>query len=422
MAFQLVYPDVLGSITSGKRFRLGPIQYAVGVFPRQVFINQPTEIVVLVQNLVRDNVQIRLDIELPTRLPDGRPLDARIAKSEVNELIPSGAVCVAHIPVTVHGPVADTNIPIRVTVRITNQPKNQPIRPEQGGPPPSVLAISPFKAQVLKDVVYLPNDERTNHRHQLMFHLSPKKMPANVAAPQYNFEMLWSEVQAERETEMARQHLELAQKVATSKDLTWEALGHATEERFAERGMPLHPGEVQMIARALAYVVEKAPERERSLPLQNMRWFRTLCQMLVLDKSLAEKSRSELVANELYEAVVYDAVQLGFRMVQPRARLNLGHFGERSVYADRLLAWLRGSTKPDLSYIYVPLVMMGIVVIRQVQHRDMGNPWRAVNQIQEALRGRERLGGGVPVIIFDAMQDLLKQSEDELQRTGYPRI
>ena len=52
----------------------------------------------------------------------------------------------------------------------------------------------------------------------------------------------------------------------------------------------------------------------------------------------------------------------------------------------------------------------------------MGNPWRAVKQIEEALRGRERLGGGVPVIIFDAMQDLLKQSEDELQRTGYPRI
>ncbi|MCA9894587.1 MAG: hypothetical protein KC615_16485 [Anaerolineae bacterium] len=422
MAFQLVYPDVLGSITSDKRFRFGPIQYAVGIFPRQVFVNQPTEIVVLVQNLVRDNVQIRLDIELPTRLPDGQMLNARLPKSEINELIPPGAVCVMHVPITVVAPVVDINIPIRVTMRITNQPKNQPIRPEQGGPPPSVLAISPFKAQVLKDVAYLPSDERTNHRHQVVFHLSPQKMPPVATPPQYQYEVLWSEVQAERETEMARQHLDLAQRVATSKDLTWEALGRATEERFASYGMPLHPGEVQMIARALAYVVEKAPERERSLPLQNMRWFRTLCQLLVQDKSLAEKPRSELVANELYDAVIYDAILMGFRLVQPRARLNLGHFGERSVYADRMMAWLQGSAKPDLSYIYVPLVMMGIVVIRQVQHRDMGNPWRAVKQIQEALRGRERLGGGVPVIIFDAMQDLLKQTEEELQRTGYPRI
>lgn len=422
MAFQLIYPDVLGSITSGKRFSLGPIQYAVGIFPRQIYINQPTEVIVIVQNMVQDDVQFQVNIELPTKLPGGKELKAHILRPEASEQLGPGEVAVLHLPLVVVDPLVDVNVPVRLIMRILNQPKNHMIRPAHGGPPPSVLAVSPFRVQVLKDVAYLYNDERTNNRHQIMFKLTAKKLPANLAKPEYRYDVIWSQIQAERESELAQQNLDLAQKIAVTKDLTWEALGEATAERFGVRGMPLHPGEVQMIARALAYVVEKAPERERALPLHNMRWFRTLCQLLAQDKSLAKKSRKELVANELYDAVVYDAVLLGFRLVQPRARLNLGHFGERTVYADKLLAWLKGTNSPDLNYVYVPLVMMGIVVIRQVQHRDMGNPWRAVKEIEEALRGRDRLGGGVPVIIFDAMHDLLKQSAEELQRTGYPRI
>ena len=39
------YPDVLGAITGGVRVSLGAMQVALGVFPKQAYLNQPIEAV-----------------------------------------------------------------------------------------------------------------------------------------------------------------------------------------------------------------------------------------------------------------------------------------------------------------------------------------------------------------------------------------
>jgi len=47
-----MYPDVLGAVTGGPRIYLEKLQVAVGVSPQQAFIDQPFEVVIVLQNMV----------------------------------------------------------------------------------------------------------------------------------------------------------------------------------------------------------------------------------------------------------------------------------------------------------------------------------------------------------------------------------
>jgi hypothetical protein len=224
------------------------------------------------------------------------------------------------------------------------------------------------------------------------------------------------------ERELAQAKLEDARRVATgmTRSVVYRPLLAAVEERFGERGMPLHPGEVKAIAKMMTYTLDEGLDLEPGFSLEASRWFQTLCQVLAHDSALEHEDRGALAVRYLFEAALYDAIVLGFATVDPKVKENLGDLAERKNYANRVLTWFAGQGEPDLSYVYLPLVMGGVVVNMIVTNRG-DNPWVMIDELNEATRGRVRLVSGEVVTIFKLMDSLLAQAEDALRRARIPR-
>jgi len=59
------YPDVLGAITSGPRINMDALETAIGIHPKLAYINQPIEVIIVLQSMVNEEMQLKVAIRLP---------------------------------------------------------------------------------------------------------------------------------------------------------------------------------------------------------------------------------------------------------------------------------------------------------------------------------------------------------------------
>jgi hypothetical protein len=101
---------------------------------------------------------------------------------------------------------------------------------------------------------------------------------------------------------------------------------------------------------------------------------------------------------------------------------DLGNMGERVNYAKQVVSWVAGYTEPDLNYVYLPLVMGGLLVDRIVRTGSRENPWELVDGLREASAGRQRLvDTDETMIIFRMLNKLLNEVAQELQNRRIAR-
>jgi hypothetical protein len=421
--FRPLYPDVLGAITGGPRVYFESLQAAVGIFPQQAFINQPFEVVIILQNMVDQPMQIKIGIQLPSADKKGNPVIVDIAKGTIALGLTPGEVGVLRVPVVAHPPTQPGKaFPVRVAIRYRTPTQGLPVRPPGGGAPPSVLAASPFKLQALREIQF--SSHTWNESAEIIttyFDIAPKRIPHSMQDLKARYETLWAQEQMLKEVEKAREHVELARQYATpgAYSSSYPAFVKVVDERFAAREMPLHPGEAKAIAKMLAYTVDEAPNYEQKISTEQTRWFQTLCQVLASDPMLLEVDRNELLATHVFDAVYYDAILIAFDVIQPRIKDDLGDRNERINYATQALMWLGGYGQPDLNYAYLPLILGGLAVNRLVRYSSMETPWDLIDQLHEAMKGRLRLVAGEQVIVFRLLRQFLEESERNLR---YQRI
>ena len=429
MSFGVVYPDVLGAITGGGRVVAEDLQYAVGISPTQAFINQPLEVIVPLQNMVDKPLQVKVSLRMPSRDKKGNPVVIEAGKASMTIGMSPGEVGLMRIPLTAHPPTsAGKGYPVQVAVRFKVPDDANRVRPPDGGPPPSVLSISPFRLQVMKEIEFVT---KTSGKSQdvvtVAFDLAAKRLPSpDSATLEPKYETLWASEEMKEEEKLARARVVEARKIALG-------LGHATsywelltqiENRFAERNMALHPGEAKAIAKMMAYTVDEAPELETQIPVDETQWFRTLCQVLAHDDDLHELPRAELLAEYVFDAILFDAIGMGFHVLQPKVKEKLGNSEERLNYANRMLTWFAGYGEPDLTYVYLPLVLGGVVISRLVTLDVRENPWVLVDELSEAMQGRVRLAGSEEsTIVFKMLTELLEEQTRIIrsQRIERPR-
>lgn len=414
MTFGVVYPDVLGAITGGGRIVSEDLQYAVGISPTQAYINQPLEIIIPLQNMMDKPLQVKISLRMPNRDKKGNPVFIEASKSSVTFGMGAGEVGLMRIPITAHPPTpAGKAYPVQISVRYTSPKDALRVRPPDGGPPPSFLTISPFRLQIMKEIDF---SAKANAKDiaTVTFDLAPKRLPKpDAQAMLSKYETLWSSDEMQKEEQLARSRIKEARKIALG-------LGHSTSywdlldevnERFAARDMPLHPGEASAIAKIMAYTVDEAPELETQFSVESTQWFRTLCQVLSHDDTINDLPRGELVSKYVFDAILFDAIGMGFHVLQPKVKEKLGNAEERLNYANRVLTWFAGYGEPDLTYIYLPLILAGLVVYRIVTLDVRENPWVLVDYLTEAMAGRKSLSGSEEetTVIFKMLETLLDE-------------
>jgi hypothetical protein len=421
-----LYPDVLGAITGGKRINLDKLQVALGIHPTRAYINQPIEVIVIFQNMVDQMMQIKVGVQVPTSDRRNEPVVIDLAKKTIGLGLRPGEVGVLHIPIAPLPPTQPgTGFPVRLAVRYRTAEEGRAIRPITGGAPPSVLSVSNFKLQALKEVQY--EAHTWNESSDILttyFDIAPKRIPPMNEDLEPRYESLWTlEEAGQQERELIQSRIPMALRVASSltKSVVYQPMLQTVEERFAERGMPLHPGETQAIAKMITYTLDEGLELEHAFPLQESRWFQTLVQVIAHDEALVDMKKGQLAVQYLFEPALYDAVLLGFATVQPKVREHLGDKREQANFAQRLMLWYAGQGAPDPSYIYLPLAMGGVVINQMVSTRD-DNPWYLIDDLRQAIRGRIRMGVNAEgMTLFQIMTDLLNEAEDSLRRARVPR-
>jgi hypothetical protein len=406
-----LHPDVLGAITRGPRINMDVLECVMGIYPRMAYINQPIEVVVVLQSMIDQDINLKAAIRMPTTDRKGNVVIIETAKPQVSVSLTPGEVGVLRMPIIARPPTQPgKDFPVRVAIRFRNSPGNI-VRPPGGGAPPSVLSVSPFKLQVLQEIEFVAH--KWNDSHEIVtvnFDLAPKSMPGNPELPQARYETLWTQEGMKEEIRLARSHYEEAVQMAkpAATGALYLSFMDAVEERFARRGIPLHPGETMAIAKMMSYTVEDAPQREPDVVLEDTRWFRSLCQVLAHNPALLELERNEILGQHVFEGVLYEAVLLAFNVVASRVKEDLGNPAERLNYANRFMKWFSGAGDPDLTYVYLPLVLGGVVIGRIVRSGYRENAWDLYDQLIEAYNGRSRLISGEAVVIFDMLAELLE--------------
>ncbi len=427
--FKPLYPDVIGAITGGKRINMEHMEVALGVFPSTAYLNQPIEVVLVMQNMVNRQLQIKVAVRLPTADRKNKIAVIETPKTQLSLTLESGEVGALRIPIIARPPTQPgKDFPVRVAIRyrVKDKDKAQAVRPPGGGAPPSVLSVSPYKLQVLKDVKYAPH--KWNDSTDILsvyFDLAPKALPNTGEAYKPRYERLWAQAELSQEVvaakEFAEEALELAKTAQFGSAFPW--FMDAVEEKFGQREMPLMPGEVRGIAKIMAYTVDDAVHREPDLVIENTRWYRALCQVLAHNPDLLAMDRNKLISTKVFESVMYEAILLGFNILQSRVAEDLGNKQEQLAYADRVMTWFSGHGEADLSYVYLPLVLCGLIVSRWVKSTMMENPWDIVDELIEAYHARARLTGATMDTVFDMLDTLIETQTKTLtlQRVERPK-
>jgi len=424
LRFEPLYPDVL-SVISPLRISYEVFQAAVGIFPRQVFLNQPFEVVIILQNLIDQPLEIRLALQLPGKDADGHamafeaPQRSAVLHLEAGEVI-AVRLPVAPVPPTQPGEGRSLSVNLQ-----SKRPRNfRFVRALAGGAPPSIVGVSPFKLLVLRDVQFAPAPVGASRETvQLAFDIDERQLPSPPANLQPVIERLWSKAQYPAERAAIAEHMDEARALAASLPpaATLEPLFDTVTDTFAARGLPLHPGEALAIAKQMAYVVDTGGEPEGgTIPQDDLRWFQALCQVLAAEPGAANWPPGDLVAGPLFEAILYDAVLQGFSAIRLRVKTGLGDKNERVPYANRLLGWFTGQSEPDQAYIYLPLVLAGVAVNALVVLQGE-NPWELLDAVEEAARGRVRLASRNVKEVFDLLDKLLARAADDLRRERIQR-
>lgn len=425
LQFKPMLPDVLGAVVPpGARLSMDTLQAAIGVFPNQAYLNQPFEVVTILQNMIDQAVEIKIGLQLPTHDDAKRPINLVTPKKMIQLTLKGGEVGVLRLPIVAEPPTQPGDgFPIHVAIRHRAARRGHTVRQMAGGAPPSVLAVSPFKMHVLRDIAFVqPPAGETHENVTLYFDIAPKRLPSAPQNLKPTYEALWTMEQLAEEREHIASKMEEARLVASTltRMQIIGAITRAVDETFGLRGLPLHPGEAKAIAKMVTFTLDNNVESESHGKLEDTRWFQTLCQVLAYDPQVASWEPGEIAARYLFDAALYDAILMGFSIIRPRVRVNLGDRHERVNYANRMMAWLAGEAPPDLLFIYLPLAMGGVAVNAMVMGRNE-DPWKMLDEMREAYRGRVRLASGGAAEVFDMLDKLLERGEDDLRRARVQR-
>lgn len=416
---ELDYPDILGMITGGPRLNVEVVQCAFGVHPHAAAVGQPFEALVLLQNACDKPAQVTVTVRLPRKDATGNRINISTPKEVIPINLEASEMGLLHIPVVTSEPTQPSpdNL-LGVQIGVKGPRRYKTVRPAFGGRAASMLNMSPFRLEILREVGFTANVRDQNMLVDLFNVIPGSVNPAPMpAAPRY--ETLWMAKELPKEQARYAEMTEQAKRFANtlSRNLVMEPLTVTTENVFARAGLPLHPGESIHIAKTLTYVMEDGLEIEPGFKLIEGRWFRMLAS--VMDDKSITGDIDRLIAY-LYPGVVHDAVRVGLVLVETHARERLGTRQEHIAYADEVIASLTNPNGTDLGHAYLPLILAGIVLTWRVKGVKE-NPWTSCAEIREAWQGRKSLGGAPYEWVDRVLNMFLDQSEKYLADIRVPR-
>ena len=414
------YPDVLGTLADDRLNLDEVLQCAIGVFPNTTAVGQPVEVLLLLQNLTDQSLPVQVITRVPTKDGKGNLLNLFTRRPRYAFMLPAGEVGLLHLPITPQLPTPPgKNYPVRVQINVQKPDVFGRVRAVAGGERPSLLAISPFRLNVLREIAFGANTAAPN-QIVTTFDVLPGQFPQREDEPLPRYEALWTVGDMDQEFARARAKAPEALRFVNNlmRATTYPVIEARARDAYGDAGMPLHPGETTFITKMMLYVMEDGLELEEGFSLTESHWFRRLCQLMVDDAEVTQNV--DRLLNLLFSSIVHDATLLSFSMVKQNTGIEFGNTSELGEYAVRLMAALEGREALSLEHVYVPLVLGGVLINARLTIANE-NPWHSLDAIKEARDGRISLAGAGFREVFDILDNLVANAERLLRETGVPR-
>jgi hypothetical protein len=438
-----LYPDVLGFISSDARLTVECVQVALGVYPKQVAVGQPFELLILFQNLCDHSITTKITIQLPRRNPAGERLSLFTPRDTFDVSLAPGEVGLQHVPIRPQLPTpVGQNYPLAVRVEANHPRGAKFVRNPNGGRAPGAFSMSPYRLTILQqEVGFAANRANTTTgANTLManFDILPGQIVQNTTDLSPRYEVLWDVKHLSQDqvayAAIEAQTRELVQ--SFTRVMLYEPLQNETLRRFSAAGLPLMPGEVMAIAKIMTYTMEDGLEIEPGFSLASSIWFQRLTLFRTNEALL---NNTERLIAALYTAVIEDAGRLGYtllaqRLGQPinstpmnrpnRATKPLdnplglpedqaAHIIEIGDALDRLLPL-------DLTHVYWPLGLAGVLLHMSIRG-PKENLWKTLDEVRSAWHSRSTTGLPHASTMANLMADALQNAEQTLTRMHLPR-
>ncbi|MBN2304438.1 MAG: hypothetical protein JXQ72_08185 [Anaerolineae bacterium] len=417
---QQPYPDVLGMFAAERLTVEGVLHCAIGVHPAAAPLDQPLELLALLQNLTDQPLPVRLTIRIPVRDAQGNLLNFFTPKPKLGITLAGGDCGLMRIPLTPQLPTpASKRYGVRVGVTASAPPEFKQIRPLAGGEPPRQLALSPARQTALREIAFGAK-QSVEGQIDVAFNVLPGQPALELTNPQPRYEPLWTVKELQQDQQqinaMAGQALTFARAIDHSQVHAF-LLEHV-QNVFTDAGHALYPGEAAAIAKPLTYVVAGGLEREEAFSLAEGRWFVRLCRLMIDDPTVIQSLDATLT--QLFTAIVQDAVLVSFHIVHQDTGVDFGDAQEQADYASKLVAALEGKGQVSLEHIYVPLALAGVLL--NAQRKLPGeNPWHTLVALQAARDVRINEIGDEFSEVFGILNDLIAGAEKLLREMRVPR-
>jgi hypothetical protein len=386
------YPDILGSITGGRRCNIGVAQVALAVRPRVVRAGRPFEVMLLVQNASDVSVDVTTTLLLPE--VDAKKQRSRFVGKKTRLVVGMGPAeigCVL-LPATC---LADTAVSdgYKVGVEVEVKPMSKPrrVRHADGGTPVNYQDLTDASVERIEELKGLTfwTTKRLGLGRTIVeapFSVMPGRIGQIV-----DFTPGWVSVAALSDFKDNRyllhlygDRLKLTALPQFKRSLLFAPLLEATSTHFKQAGYPLHEAEAILIAKLLMLILEYSmpketahgyvaagrygitPLLERDLqsldePPELPDWCLHLLRAIDRDERAIERA-GQMIVRYLYLHLLRDGIRHGFELVLNATGEDLGSPQELEEYGDTVLSMFETKQGMDFSHVYLPLLMGGILV------------------------------------------------------------
>ncbi len=364
------YPDILGElIDAPKRFEVDGLQYVGAFEPKQINIGETSNLQLYLQN----TLNVPLTIQIRSIVPQTGRIRARpllsLGSSQIELTMDKAEAGLLTIPVTTAKDVVSGNHQLGVAVKVKRSKNAVTVRRPKAKDP---LASLPFENKAgLKLVSVIGTSYSLKNGKMAKFPVSVSSTQGDVQTEsrslKHSYQKLWTVDMVQYQHEAQKEINKIRPKIIN--DLKIEPLFVAlyveNNQRFSDVGLPLRPGEAIALAKLLTYTVHYFLKRG---DLQDG----LLCP--IWERALVNEFPGADTI-ELFKVVGYShilrlSIAFSFGMVAKVFGRQPWTEEERQGVMNYLVDTLDEGSPLELDFLYLPLMMGALNVVRKVRLPD----------------------------------------------------
>jgi len=411
MADAVIFPDILGFITSDERLDLGAAQAIAAILPTHVKTGKFFRVVIILQNMVDSPIEmmVTLNLSVADALGNRNKFTAKTQRIMVG--MQAGEVGMMVLPVVSMTDTAPGTVrfPISIT-GVKALERGGRLRPPEGGAALYVDGLRPDTRKLLENLAKqkfvggkkgLLGDV-ANLEPTVTFSLGNLGEIADIK-PEYR--TLWTRADLredpllllERFKDDVMQHA----LIALDRTQMLVPLTEKTVSRFKQAGYELNEIEAKLIGRVLTHVLEYActgqfsygrtylpmPEYEvlpiiqrppyvEAKPIQ-LHWLIAVLYAIAEDNRVPKYMTRTLVKDAIYDALLHDSLIWALNTVEAATGLELGTQEELIQHASEWIEKFQRCTVSTANAealtfedVYLPLVLAGIAIYDELTLPD----------------------------------------------------